>query len=346
MKTNHYLDDDSLAKKFSISNRRYIGGKSLLVQEIKKSIPSYIEKKVFCDIFAGTGIVGSSMFEDFDSIVFNDFLYSNELIYKGFFGKGSFSNRKLVSFQDEMITQTRSALKENYFSRNFGGRYFSKKSAKSIGFIREAIAENTFGLNKRERDIALASLVYSCDRIANTVGHYEAYRKTNFVFKEFEYRLIDPRVSTNALIYREDSNLLARKIESNVCYVDPPYNSRQYSRFYHLLETLVKWEKPKLEGVALKPPTENVSSYSTTNATSSLSDLVSSIKSDLIIVSYNNTYDSKSSSSKNKIEFDALRVIMMSKGRTKVKQISYKHFSAGNTSFADHKEFLFVTEVR
>lgn len=30
-------------------------------------------------------------------------------------------------------------------------------------------------------------------------------------------------------------------------YVDPPYSEAQYSRFYHLLETVVKYDYPKIE---------------------------------------------------------------------------------------------------
>ena len=33
-------------------------------------------------------------------------------------------------------------------------------------------------------------------------------------------------------IYREDSNDLAKRVKCDIAYIDPPYNSRQYSRFY------------------------------------------------------------------------------------------------------------------
>jgi len=56
-------------------------------------------------------------------------------------------------------------------------------------------------------------------------------------------------------------------------YIDPPYNSRQYSRFYHVLETLIKWDKPKLYGVALKPEPENMSDYCRNNARHKFSEL-------------------------------------------------------------------------
>jgi adenine-specific DNA-methyltransferase len=34
--------------------------------------------------------------------------------------------------------------------------------------------------------------------------------------------------------------------EARVVYVDPPYNTEQYSRFYHVLETLVRYDNPRL----------------------------------------------------------------------------------------------------
>jgi len=62
-------------------------------------------------------------------------------------------------------------------------------------------------------------------------------------------------------------------------------------------------------------------------------------------VSYNNTYDSKSSSSKNKITLQEIEKILERKGKTKVFEKDYRHFNAGNTNFNNHKEYLFVTKV-
>jgi adenine-specific DNA-methyltransferase len=330
---------------FNIGNRRYIGGKSLLLEAITESIPDHIPRRSFCDIFAGTGVVGAAAFSDFQSVTFNDLLYSNEIIYKGFFGKGTFSQTKLEVFRNDMSIRSSKPIRHNYFSKNFSGKYFSAESAKAIGMIRETIEENSYDFNARERAIALSSLLYSSDRIANTVGHYEAYRKGVDDFKHFEFRLISPSRNLRAEVYRKDANKLAREIKSDVVYIDPPYNSRQYSRFYHVLETLTKWDKPILEGVALKPPTENVSEYCKVGAADAFEDLISNLDTSLIIVSYNNTYASKSTSSRNKISLEEITSILRAKGKTRTKKIPHKHFSAGNTDFDNHLEYLFVTEV-
>jgi len=119
----------------------------------------------------------------------------------------------------------------------------------------------------------------------------------------------------------------------------------QYSRFYHVLETLTKWDKPKLHGVALKPDPENMSNYCRVSAKDKFSELVNDINAKYLVVSYNNTYDSKSNSSQNKITLEEIKAILSQKGKTKIFEKNYRHFNAGNTNFNNHKEYLFVTDT-
>jgi adenine-specific DNA-methyltransferase len=147
-------------------------------------------------------------------------------------------------------------------------------------------------------------------------------------------------------IYRQDTNLLVKNISADIVYIDPPYNSRQYSRFYHILENLAKWDKPKLYGIALKPEAENMSDYCRVNAKSKFVELIKDLKAKYIVVSYNNTYEPKSDSSKNKISLDDIRNILENKGSTKIFEKDYRFFTAGNTDFQNHKEYLFVTKVK
>lgn len=113
----------------------------------------------------------------------------------------------------------------------------------------------------------LSSLLYSVDRVANTVGHYDAYRKNVTLKDRFSYELISPlKLEKSIEIYKEDSNVLAQNLlkqkrHIDIAFIDPPYNSRQYSRFYHLLENLALNKKLELYGVALKPKPENLSKY-------------------------------------------------------------------------------------
>jgi adenine-specific DNA-methyltransferase len=335
----------NVQNQFDLASRRYIGNKQSLTAWIFENIPTQYRKGTFWDVFAGTASVGGMALETFDKVVLSDHLWSNEVVYQGFFGKGSFRLKKLDEFVSEINSIKSNSLSANYFSRNFGNKYFDNSSAKKIGFARETIEENLIGFSKREKAILITSLIYSMDRVSNPVGHYEAFMQTNPHFKNFEFRLINPLKNAPVEIYREDANDLARKIQADVAYLDPPYNSRQYSRFYHVLETLTKWDKPKLTGVAMKPPTENSSVYCKVGAQSAFQDLVENISSRLIIVSYNNTYLSKSSSSQNRIQLEDIESILKTKGSTKVIKKPYKAFSAGNTDFADHHEYLFITKV-
>ena len=331
--------------KYRIENRRYTGSKAKLVNWIMGLIKENCSGKKFVDIFSGTGVVAAAAMESFDEIIVNDFLYSNYVIYQAFFDNGKYDIHKLEKIADEYNKLDPQSLNENYFSTNFGSKYFDKNVAKIIGFIREDIENRKKSLTEKEYNILLASLIYSVDKIANTVGHYDAYIKKEPVSKKLVFGLIEPIKNKKVSIYRTDSNLLARSINADIVYIDPPYNSRQYSRFYHILETLTKWDSPELFGVAQKPFPENTSDYCKTSAPDVFKDLIENLKCKYIVVSYNNTYDSKSSSSKNKIKLEEIKEILNQRGKTDIYKKNYKFFNSGKTNFSNHQEWLFITKT-
>ncbi len=328
---------------FDIVNRRYTGSKAKLSEWIFDLIEQECHGETFLDIFAGTGIISVNASKYFKKIIMNDFLSSNNIIYKGFFLNEDWDKEKLIKFIKFYNSLDPYKLKENYFSINFGDKYFSRDDAKLIGYIREDIDKKV--LNQKEKAILLSSLIYSVDKIANTVGHYDAYRRINNLKNRFELLMIKP-LKINVKIFQEDANKLAKKIKADVVYIDPPYNSRQYSRFYHILENLTEWNKPELYGIALKPKPKNMSEYCKVKASIVFENLIQNLKCKFIVVSYNNTYNSKSNSSKNKIELVEIKKILEKKGKTKIFKKNHRYFNAGNTSFDNHQEHLFITEVK
>ena len=335
-----------LFDKYNIENRRYLGNKSKILGLISELIDDNTKGTSFFDVFAGTGVVSKKMSTKYDKLIINDFLYSNNAIYKAFFENTTFNSQKLYKFKESVNLINPNNIENNYFSKNFGEKFFSNNDAKIIGEIREQI-EKELTLNPREYYILIASLIYSCDKIANTVGHYDAYRKTNTINDRFKFELIniENMKSKDVVIYREDANNLVRKVKADIAFIDPPYNSRQYSRFYHLLENLTKWKKPELSGVAMKPPVENMSEYSKVSAPKIFDDLIQNLNAKYIVVTYNNTYKPKSSSSKNKITHEQILESLEKVGKTKIFEIPFQFFNAGKSDLKDHKEFVFITEV-
>ena len=333
--------------RYQLESRRYIGCKAKLtdwmfqlIQDETKNVHS------FCDIFAGTGSVSNKALCLYDKVIINDFLYSNNVLYHAFFGDEDWNQEKVENIMADFNNIDAGDIPQNYFSVNYGDKYFDMLAAKKIGFIRDELERMKSELTYKEYCVLLASLIYSIDRIANTLGHFEAYRKVKIVPQNLVISMIDAKRFPGVEIHQEDANQLARDVKCDVVYMDPPYNSRQYSRFYHVYEVLVKWNKPKLFYDAAKPKfTENNSAYCRTSAYDAFQDLVAHIDTKYIVVSYNNTYKSKSSSSENKIKLEQIEEALNKCGRTKVFTHHHNPFNAGKTEFDDHKEYLFITEV-
>ena len=331
---------------------------------LKDSLKSNVKQgskpdfKAFFEPFAGTAVVSEHFLKNsnLNHFYINDFLHSNFIIYQGFFSQESFDEKKLLDYAK--FYNALNLKEQNYYSLHYGDKFFSLKDSIKIGFIREHLDESLKRkeLSLKEFHILLASLLYSVDRIANTVGHYDAYRKNQILKDKFELRLIKPiKTDKKIELFKEDANSLAKwlrkefqtkKAKFDCVFLDPPYNSRQYSRFYHLLENLAQNKKPKLYGIALKPEPENLSKYCQNEAFETLKDLISNLApiSKNIVMSYNNT-TSANLRSNVKIDFESLRDLFLEYGKTKIFEFDFKPFSTGKTKFKEHKERIFWCQI-
>ncbi len=59
----------------------------------------------------------------------NDFLYSNEVIYKAFYANQVYRGEIIEEYKNKFQKIGDKAIKANYFSENFGNKYFSMKDA-------------------------------------------------------------------------------------------------------------------------------------------------------------------------------------------------------------------------
>ena len=333
-------------KTTKINNRRYLGNKYKLLDFIKSTVASQCQGiNTVADIFAGTGSVASAFTDK--KLITNDILYFNYICHVAWFGSQHYSTAKveaLICYYNYV-----KPIEDNYMSENFANTFFSADDCRKIGFIREDI-ENRYRaneINERERAILITSLLYAMDKIANTCGHYDAYIKGATFDKSLE--LCVPLASNdnneNNQCYNEDANQLVKRMEADLVYIDPPYNSRQYCDAYHLLENVARWEKPAVSGVALKMDRSKLKSeYCTSSAAKAFEDLVSKIKAKYILLSYNNMADKGNGRSNAKISDDDIMRILSRKGKVKVFSEKHKAFSAGKSDIKDNEERLFLCE--
>ena len=335
-------------KTLKISSRRYLGSKYKLLPFIKKVVEAECTGvNIIADIFSGTGVVASAF--PGKKIITNDILYSNYICNFAWFSPEPYDPDK-VAKGIERYNQL-DIDEDNYMTENFADTFFSRKDCAKIGFIREDIEKKyqEGQINERERAIFITALLYGMDKIANTCGHYDAYRKGVSFDKVLELSLPQPPEGNNRnnRCFNKDANQLVREIEADLVYIDPPYNSRQYCDTYHLLENVARWEKPKVEGVARKMDrTALKSDYCTSNAAKAFEDLVDHIHAKYIILSYNNMAEKGNDRSNAKISDKDIMRILGKKGKVKIFSEDYKAFTTGKSQIQDNQERLFFCQCK
>lgn len=332
-----------------INNRRYLGNKYKLLPFITSVIREYCgEFSSFADLFAGTGAVASAYMDK--HLITNDILFSNYIANTAWFSPENFDTEKLLSWIAEYNGMD--SQEENYMTENFSGTYFSRAVCSKIGFVREDIEKKKDSslLNFREYAILLTSLLYGMDRIANTCGHYDAFRRDiDLSGQIFEMRLPDVKKKLNPAnrCYNMDTNCLACSIHCDLVYLDPPYNSRQYCDAYHLVENVARWEKPDVFGVAKKMNRQNLKSrYCTREAPEAFADLIGNLDARFILVSYNNMAQKGNDRSNARITDGQIFDALQERGDVQVFAEEYRAFTTGKSDRLDNQERLFLCKCR
>jgi len=334
-------------KRFFINNRRYLGNKYSLTNFIKKIVKENCKNiNIVADVFSGTGSV-LEIFKD-KQLITNDLLYCNYISNYAWFSNEDYSEEKIINivYKYNMIKIS----ENNYVRENFADTFFSADDCSKIGYIREDIEKiyKNKEINYKEYSILITILLYAMDRIANTVGHYDAYRKNIEFDKELYLGIMlpDKNLNKDNKCYNKDANELVKNIDCDLLYLDPPYNSRQYSDAYHLLENIANWKKPKVFGIARKMDRKAIkSSYCTIEATSKFKELIENTNARYILLSYNNMSEKGNDRSNAKISDKNILEILEKKGKVTIFEEEYKVFSTGKSNVKDNKERLFLCEV-
>ncbi|HFU4479650.1 TPA: Dam family site-specific DNA-(adenine-N6)-methyltransferase, partial [Streptococcus suis] len=134
----------------------------------------------------------------------------------------------------------------------------------------------------------------SVTKFSNTSGTFEAFfkfwdnrAKNTFLLSPLEF---SETSSFENIIYQEDTNQLVKKIKGDIAYIDPPYTVTQYVSAYHMLETIAKYDFPKIKGVGGKRDRGNKNSLFARKTTAKIQfeDLFRQIQFEHILISYSN----------------------------------------------------------
>ena len=332
----------------------YIGSKHKLSNFIKSTIYSVVgedlSNKIFCDIFAGTGIIGRNFKTEVKKIIANDCEYYSYVLNKNYI-----ENHTEIAGKQYFIDELNNfpLIDNGFIYKNYcigGGterQYFSDHNGKKIDTIRTKIEEwkNKNKISSNLYFFLLASLLECADKVANTASVYGAYLKQLKKSAQKELVLVPANFVLNENkheVFNTDSNILISQIEGDILYLDPPYNARQYGANYHLLNTIAKYDDFIPKGKTGMREYNKSNYCSSTKVAVELENLIKNARFKYIFLSYNN---------EGLMSVDNVKNIMQKYGKYGLEDIDYQRFKADKTENRNHKadstkEYLHVLEKK
>lgn len=328
----------------------YIGSKLKLSNFIKNTVNEVagenLSDKIFCDLFAGTGIVGRNFKQEVKKVISNDIEYYSFVLNKNYI-----ENHQNFDYQNYIeqlngISGSEGFIFQQYSENGEANRlYFSENNGKKIDAVRQKI--ETW---KRKGEIdegiyffLLASLLESADKVANTASVYGAFLKKikKSAQKEIEIEPALFKINRNShKVFNEDSNELIKKIEGDILYLDPPYNAREYGANYHLLNTIAKYDKFDPKGKTGLRDYKKSSYCKKNEVLKSFDDLIRNSNFKYIFLSYNN---------EGLMTSEKIRETLSKYGKYDLATTKYQRFRADKADNRNHKantttEYLHILE--
>lgn len=357
----------------------YLGNKRKLLGLVRNALDSTgLTSGTFYDVFSGSTVVARMAKTLGYRVIANDWEPYSYLIGVAYIGNNqppSFS--KVGGLENAISTLNSLEPLRGYIARHYCPEddesydvdrermFYTQGNGRRIDAIRERIASWVADglVDHNEEAVLLASLVYQSAYCSNTSGVFKGFHRgwggaTGTAWYRIRSRLtLSPvRFYDNGIdnkVYRANARDLLDVVESDVAYLDPPYNQHQYGANYHLLNTIALWDKPPIGAVfsvrdgangkaAIRTDwrTERRSEYCyKSTAAEAFRELVMGLRTRFILVSY---------STDGIIGFDELLEILSRRGALSVVTQRYKRYrvSSQRPSEQPHNvEFITIVDT-
>ena len=234
----------------------YIGCKHSLLPFIESTMRDEMEttdfsNKKFADLFSGTSSVGFLFRTLGCSTVFsNDIEYYSYVIARASICSNYTENivkklMNIISASEPFI----GCLSKNYSESGDEKRmFFSVENANRIDGMRRKLEEIKPTITENEYYFLLGSIIVSADTYANVPAIYGSF------LKEYKKSAVNPiklepihtktGIIKNNRAFQLDCVEFADKMGAvDFVYLDPPYNERQYSKNYHVLNYIARYDE-------------------------------------------------------------------------------------------------------
>lgn len=332
---------------------KYLGSKRQLIPWIIETIQTQCPNtRSVLDLFSGTSRVGRALKEHGFSVESND---HNQF---AFHLARCYVETNLEDLPEDFakLIDHLNGLKKSpgFFTENYciNARFFHPDNGAKIDAIRREI--DLLDVSEKIRSVLLVSLMEAADRIDSTCGIQMAYLKTwaSRALKPITLRaplLLPRKLHQVCRAHCLDAFVAAKQIQTEVTYLDPPYNQHSYRGNYHIWETLVRFDNPEVYGRAQKRidcRTEKSDFNSKRKFRQSLTEVFDNLHSPYMVLSF---------SDEGFIGRDELEDLLRAYGKVKIFDINYKRYvgaqigiynpsgvKVGNVKKLHNKEFLYV----
>lgn len=320
----------------------YIGSKKSLTNFIFTAMETFISGKhqtngTVTDLFSGTGTVAKEFKRRGYNVNGNDLQYYSYASLKHYLENNSEPQFEQFDTNPFTILNKLEGV-EGFIYNNYsiGGTagteyerlYFSDTNARKIDAARIQLEQwkNNQMITEGEYFYLLASILESADKVANTTSVYISFLKQlkRTALEPFTVTPVETIIHEPAGAYKTynmDASKLASETTGNILYLDPPYNNRKYSKYYHLLETIARYDNPEIRGkTGVRVDSNHPSPYSNaTKAEIVLKNIVETANYQYIFLSYND---------EGLIPFDSIETIMRDNGEYSLASVEYKRYKA------------------
>jgi adenine-specific DNA-methyltransferase len=244
---------------------KYIGSKASLIEKIIKNIERNLggvcTSMQVIDVFTGTTRVAQAFRSKGWSVQSSDLAWASVAYANAFLMRTEESGKRIPELLEQLqskmdtaeLSLSRDWITENYcdVSGTKGGivRMWKPKNGLHADFIRNSIQTmlSTGEINEHESMILVACLMFALDKVDNSVGVQQAYLKEWAQRTDNDLNLIDLPFYTGPVGNHMCGNSLEILYESaDLAYLDPPYSNHSYSTYYHIWDSITRWDKPEV----------------------------------------------------------------------------------------------------